>query len=189
MYICNWVTPLLSWARSALMEFGVWRFGLGQTKQEQKHWVTKCHLEIFLNVALMIIVSCLLFLLLSLFFLMWWHMISSFSSEAKLSVGNPQVVSENTSHGSMGLQTVASHTGIPTLTYLRYLCVSCVHVSVKNKQKTCCFTFSCSLWPRTHDHTERIPLYLHAAVGERIIDLCESIPKWLTDHFCAFTLL
>lgn len=48
-----WVTPLLSWARSTLKGV-VWKFGLGQTKREQKHWVTKCHLEVFLNVVFMI---------------------------------------------------------------------------------------------------------------------------------------
>lgn len=79
---CPWGTPLLSWARSTLKGV-VWRFGLWQTKQEQKHWVTKSHLEVFLNVVFMIhfhivaIVMDFFVVIIVFFYFLMWHTISS----------------------------------------------------------------------------------------------------------------
>lgn len=42
---------------SSLCPYGVWSYGglvWDKPSKEQKHWVTKCHLEIFLNVVFMI---------------------------------------------------------------------------------------------------------------------------------------
>lgn len=73
---------------SPCLEFGLW-----QTKQEQKHWVTKCYLEVFLNVVfinhfhIVAIVTSFLFCY-CLFFSDVTHD-QLLSVNAKLSVGNP----------------------------------------------------------------------------------------------------
>lgn len=94
---CIYVSCILSNSiaeLSSLYPYGVWRFGLRQTKQEKKHWVTKCHLEIFLNVVFMIHFVIHLFVIVC-FFLIWCHRISSFSVNADFSVLIPQE-SQNT---------------------------------------------------------------------------------------------
>lgn len=85
-------TPLLSWARSALK--GVfWSFGLWQTRQEQKHWVTKCHLDFFfpnvftIHFYIVAIVCVFLFWLLFFFFFPNVTNDQLLSVNAKLSVG------------------------------------------------------------------------------------------------------
>lgn len=129
-----WVTPLLSWARSTLTELSG-HLVLWQTKKEQKHWVTKCHLEVFLNVVFYNSFSllCLFFFFCYCLFLLS-DTLSALVSECKtLSVRNPHTVSDNIPRGCTGLQIAwqavppyaASHTGISTLTYLWYLCVCC----------------------------------------------------------------
>lgn len=58
-----------------------------------------------------------------------------------------------------------------------FMCLlSVVLMYLSKKDLLFYFICCCSLWPRTHDHKERVPqrtvtalLYLHAAVGERII--------------------
>lgn len=96
--------------------------------------------------------------------------------------------------GMKGAST--SHTGISTFTYLWYFTclLSVVLMSRKVSKKRVAYSVYValvSLWPRTHDHKERVAarLCLHAALLEREkCCLCESIPKWLTAHLCVCTL-
>lgn len=153
MYICN-----LALRNSIVMEclwFGWW------TKPEQKHWVTKCHLEVFLNVDISHCCKCNVFL--------FWFRCDTCS--ALVSNANPQwgnLLRKHIPwfHGAADL----AHTGISTLTYLRYVCV-CSHLYwCVCPNKTYYLTvYVCSLWPKPHDHrsTFAVRCSAHMLLSER----------------------
>lgn len=147
------------------------------------------------------IVAILMSFFVTVLFFLMWHMISFCQWMHNSQLGILTQYSENISHGSMGLQiTGASQTGISTFTYLQYLCVYC-HMCwciCQKKDLLFYFTCCCSLWPRTHDHKERVPPWTMTCNASALSTcccwwenycLCESIPKWPTAHMCVCILL
>lgn len=184
MYLVSWVTPLLSWARSALKESGglVW----DKPSKKKKHWVTKCHLEIFLNVVFMIHFVIHLFVIVCFFpdlmsqdrFFFSECRFLSLDSSASLRTHFPWchwLTDSRLSHGYF-------YINLPPM----FMCLlPFVFMYVSKTKEMCCVTFLLfSLTKNTWPHRAN----LHAAVAERMI-LCESTPKWLTAHSCVCTLL
>lgn len=78
VYICILALSNSTAELSSLCPQVVFKFGLGQTKQEQKHWVTKCHFENFLKLFLFSIFAAIAIFFLFPFFFFSDVMSSSF---------------------------------------------------------------------------------------------------------------
>lgn len=73
-----------------------------------------------------------------------------------------------------------------------FMCLlSVVLMHLSKKDLLFYFICCCSLWPRTHDHKERVPgcALSTCCCWRENYCLCEYIPKWLTAHLCVCTLL
>lgn len=158
------VTPLLSWARSTLKELS----------GEQKHWVTKCHLDVFSKCCFYDSFShcchcCLLFFSCYRLFFLLWHMISSCQWMQTLS---RESLNSLRKHFPWFHGVTDSMTGGASLHHLSdgyfyinlppiFMCLQSVVLMYLSKKKilaTLLYTLLfCSLWPRTHDHKERGP--------------------------------
>lgn len=115
------------------------------------------------------------------FFIFWRHTRSALVSECKTLSRESLKLSENISHGSMGLQIAwqevppcaASQTGISTFTYLQYLCVCCQFVLLylsKNRKRLAIllymllFSLTKNTWPQraspTVNHDALCSIYM-----------------------------
>lgn len=133
---------------------------------------------------------CLL-LFVSLFF-SWYNTWSAVVSECK-TLSRESLNSPRKHFPWFHGPCIASQTGISTLTYLRYLCVCCqlCWCICREEDLLLYFLCCCSLWPRTHDHKERVPAETRGGCAPSTCCcwrenycLCESVPKWLTAHSC-----
>lgn len=189
MYICILAptAPQLSWARSTLKElYG--GFGLRKTKQEQKHWVTKSHLDFFskwssYSFRLYYHVDVFFIIIYVLFYFLKWY-ISSCKSMQKLSVGNPLHSQKSFPMVSMGLQIIWWVAILLCLLSDGYFYINLPPIVM------CLLSFFVDV-SVLFDHmtTKSEPLnsalYTCCCWRENCI-LCGSIPKWLTlyVHFC-----